>query len=269
MIKVVGVRFKDTGKTYYFDPKKYAVKKGDTVIVETARGTECGVAYTGVKEVPDEDVVQPLKPILRVATEKDMNQIEENKQRADDAYRICKRKIEEHKLEMDLTEAEYTFDRSKIVFYFTADGRVDFRELVKDLAGEFHTRIELRQIGVRDEAKMLGGLGICGRPFCCSTFLGDFHSVSIKMAKEQGLSLSPGKISGCCGRLMCCLKYEQNSYEYLNKITPRIGAKVDCREGRGVVVDRAVLTGMLKVRLDNVPDGAPVSVNRSEVRLVK
>ena len=269
MVKVVGVRFKDTGKTYYFDPKDIEVKKGDFVIVETARGIECGIASSGVKKVADDEVVQPLKPIMRVATENDITRYEENKKKADEAYTICKKKIEKHGLEMDLTEVEYTFDRSKIVFYFTADGRVDFRELVKDLASEFHTRIELRQIGVRDEAKMLGGLGVCGRPFCCSTFLNDFHSVSIKMAKEQGLSLSPGKISGCCGRLMCCLKYEQNSYEYLNKITPRVGTKVDCREGRGVVVESAVLTGMLKVRLDNVPDGAPVTVNRSEVRIVK
>ena len=269
MVKVVGVRFKDTGKMYYFDPKNIAVKKGDGVVVETARGVECGVAATGVKEVDDNEVVQPLKPIMRVATDKDMAQLEENKKKADEAYKVCRKKIEGHGLEMDLTEVEYTFDRSKIIFYFTAEGRVDFRELVKDLAAEFHTRIELRQIGVRDEAKMLGGLGICGRPFCCSTFLNDFHSVSIKMAKEQGLSLSPGKISGCCGRLMCCLKYEQNSYEYLNKITPRVGTVVDCREGRGTVVDSAVLTGMLKVRLDSVPDGAPVTVNRSEVRIVK
>ena len=171
---------------------------------------------------------------------------------------------------MNLTEVEYTFDGSKIIFYFTSDGRVDFRELVKDLASTFHTRIELRQIGVRDEAKMLGGLGVCGRPFCCSTFLNDFHSVSIKMVKDQGLSLSPTKISGCCGRLMCCLKYEQNSYEYLNNITPRVGTVVDCRDGRGVVVDAAVLTGKLKVQLNSSPEGAPpITVNRGEVRIVK
>ena len=171
---------------------------------------------------------------------------------------------------MNLTEVEYTFDGSKIIFYFTSDGRVDFRELVKDLASTFHTRIELRQIGVRDEAKMLGGLGVCGRPFCCSTFLNDFHSVSIKMVKDQGLSLSPTKISGCCGRLMCCLKYEQNSYEYLNKITPRVGTVVDCRDGGGVVVDAAVLTGKLKVQLNSSPEGAPpITVNRGEVRIVK
>ena len=170
---------------------------------------------------------------------------------------------------MNLTEAEYSFDRSKLIFYFTADGRVDFRELVKDLAAHFHTRIELMQIGVRDESRILGGLGICGRPFCCSTFLDDFHSVTIKMAKDQGLSLAPGKISGTCGRLMCCLKYEQNSYEYLNKITPRVGTVVDCREGRGVIVDASLLTGQLKVQLDKSPEGLPVVVHRDEVRIVK
>lgn len=269
MIKVVGVRFKDTGKMYYFDPSGIKVRKGDRVIVDTSRGLECGVASSGIKEVDDEEVVSPLKPIKRVATEEDLKKLEENKIKERNAYSICSKKIEEHKLEMDLTDVEYTFDGTKIIFYFTAEGRVDFRELVKDLAAEFHTRIELRQIGVRDEAKMLGGLGICGRPFCCSTFLNDFHSVSIKMAKEQGLSLSPGKISGTCGRLMCCLKYEQNSYEYLNKITPKKGTVVDCREGRGVVVDSAVLTGKLKVQLDNAPEGAPIVVDRGAVRIVK
>jgi cell fate regulator YaaT (PSP1 superfamily) len=269
MVNVVGVRFKDTGKMYYFDPSNIEVHKGDTVVVETARGVECGVASTGIKGVADDEVVSPLKPIKRVATDDDLRQLAENKKKEKTAYSIAQKKIEEHNLDMDLTEVEYTFDRSKIIFYFTADGRVDFRELVKDLASEFHTRIELRQIGVRDEAKMLGGLGVCGRPFCCSTFLNDFHSVSIKMAKEQGLSLSPGKISGTCGRLMCCLKYEQNSYEYLNKITPHKGAVVDCREGRGVVVDSAVLTGKLKIQLDDMPEGAPVIVDRNEVIVVK
>lgn len=269
MTKVVGVRFKDTGKMYYFDPRGIAVRKGDIVIVETSHGVENGIAATANKEVPDEEVVEPLKVLKRVATEDDLKKIEENKAKEKEAYDICQKKIEAHKLGMNLTEVEYTFDGSKIVFYYTADGRIDFRELVKDLASTFHTRIELRQIGVRDEAKMLGGLGICGRPFCCSTFLNDFHSVAIKMAKDQGLSLSPGKISGTCGRLMCCLKYEQNSYEYLNKITPARGAVVDCREGRGVVVDSSVLTGKLKVQLDSMPDGAPVIVNRSEVRTVK
>lgn len=269
MINVVGVRFKDTGKTYYFDPKDIDVHKGDLVVVETARGVECGTASSGIKLVDEEEVVNPLKPIMRIANDDDKRQLKENKVLEKEAQVICERKIKEHNLDMALSEVEYTFDRSKIIFYFTADGRVDFRELVKDLAAEFHLRIELRQIGVRDEAKMLGGLGICGRPFCCSTFLNDFHSVSIKMAKEQGLSLSPGKISGTCGRLMCCLKYEQNSYEYLNKITPSRGKVVDCREGRGVVVDSSVLTGKLKVQLDNAPEGAPITVNRDEVVVVK
>lgn len=269
MIKVVGVRFKDTGKMYYFDPNSLEISAGDKVVVETARGVECGFAATGVKEISEDEVVSPLKPIKRIATEEDLALLKENKEKEREAYAICQKKIEQHSLDMNLTDVEYSFDGSKILFYFTADGRVDFRELVKDLAGIFHTRIELRQIGVRDEAKMVGGLGICGRPFCCSTFLNDFHSVSIKMAKEQGLSLSPGKISGTCGRLMCCLKYEQNSYEYLNKITPPKGAIVDCRDGRGVVVDSAVLTGKLKVQLDNMPNGAPIIVSRDEVRVVK
>lgn len=269
MTKVVGVRFKDTGKTYYFDPKGLEIKKGDLVVVETARGMECGVAQYAPKEVAENEVTAPLKPVLRIATARDKQILEENKEKEKRAYEVCLQKIEKHKLDMNLTEVEYAFDGSKILFYFTADGRVDFRELVKDLASTFHTRIELRQIGVRDEAKMLGGLGVCGRPFCCSTFLNDFHSVSIKMAKEQGLSLSPSKISGTCGRLMCCLKYEQNSYEYLAKITPRRGTVVDCREGRGTVVDAALLTGKLKVQLDNAPEGAPVIVNREEVRVVR
>ena len=269
MTKVVGVRFKDTGKTYYFDPKGLEIKKGDLVVVETARGMECGVAQYAPKEVAENEVTAPLKPVLRIATARDKQILEENKETEKHAYEVCLQKIEKHKLDMNLTEVEYAFDGSKILFYFTADGRVDFRELVKDLASTFHTRIELRQIGVRDEAKMLGGLGVCGRPFCCSTFLNDFHSVSIKMAKEQGLSLSPSKISGTCGRLMCCLKYEQNSYEYLAKITPRRGTVVDCREGRGTVVDAALLTGKLKVQLDNAPEGAPVIVNREEVRVVR
>lgn len=271
MIKVVGVRFKDTGKTYYFDPQGIDVKAGDVVIVETARGIENGMAASGIKEVPDDEIVPPLKPVKRLATKKDLAQIEKNKAAEKEAYVICLKKIEEHKLEMNLTEVEYTFDNSKIVFYFTAEGRVDFRELVKDLSSTFHTRIELRQIGVRDEAKMVGGLGVCGRPFCCSTFLNDFHSVSIKMVKDQGLSLSPTKISGCCGRLMCCLKYEQNSYEYLNKITPRVGSTVEWgHNNRGKVVDATVLTGNLKVMPDDAPEGSvPVSLTRDEVKLVK
>ena len=216
MTKVVGVRFSDTGKMYYFDPKVFDIKNGQEIIVETANGLEFGKASTGVKLVEDDEVVSPLKPVIRIATDEDRKKVEENKRKEKEAFEICNQKIQKHNLEMNLTNAEYSFDCSKVIFYFTADGRIDFRELVKDLASTLHTRIELRQIGVRDESKMLGGLGICGRPFCCSTFLDGFHSVTIKMAKDQGLSLAPGKISGTCGRLMCCLKYEQNSYEYLH-----------------------------------------------------
>lgn len=269
MTQVVGVRFKDTGKVYFFDPNGLEIQAGSHVIVETARGIECGIVAEANKSVEDDEVVAPLKPVKRIATQEDMKILESNKKKEKEAYNICLKKIEDHKLEMNLTEVEYTFDGSKIIFYFTADGRVDFRELVKDLASAFHSRIELRQIGVRDESKMIGGLGICGRPFCCSTFLNDFHSVSIKMAKEQGLSLSPGKISGTCGRLMCCLKYEQNSYDYLQKITSRKGAIVDCRDGRGTVVDVSLLTGKLKIKLNSNPDGAPVVAYRDEVVVVK
>ena len=268
MTKVVGVRFSDTGKMYYFDPKGFDIKNGQEIIVETANGLEFGKASTGVKLVEDDEVVSPLKPVIRIATDEDRKKVEENKRKEKEAFEICNQKIQKHNLEMNLTNAEYSFDCSKVI-YFTADGRIDFRELVKDLASTLHTRIELRQIGVRDESKMLGGLGICGRPFCCSTFLDGFHSVTIKMAKDQGLSLAPGKISGTCGRLMCCLKYEQNSYEYLHKITPKVGTVVDCRHGRGTVVDSAILTGKLKIQLDNTPDGLPVIVNREEVRIVR
>ena len=269
MTKVVGVRFSDTGKMYYFDPKGFDIKNGQEIIVETANGLEFGKASTGVKLVEDDEVVSPLKPVIRIATDEDRKKVEENKRKEKEAFEICNQKIQKHNLEMNLTNAEYSFDCSKVIFYFTADGRIDFRELVKDLASTLHTRIELRQIGVRDESKMLGGLGICGRPFCCSTFLDGFHSVTIKMAKDQGLSLAPGKISGTCGRLMCCLKYEQNSYEYLHKITPKVGTVVDCRHGRGTVVDSAILTGKLKIQLDNTPDGLPVIVPREEVRIVR
>lgn len=269
MTKVVGVRFSDTGKMYYFDPKGFDIKNGQEIIVETANGLEFGKTSTGVKLVDDDEVVSPLKPVIRIATDEDRKKVEENKRKEKEAFEICNQKIQKHNLEMNLTNAEYSFDCSKVIFYFTADGRIDFRELVKDLASTLHTRIELRQIGVRDESKMLGGLGICGRPFCCSTFLDGFHSVTIKMAKDQGLSLAPGKISGTCGRLMCCLKYEQNSYEYLHKITPKVGTVVDCGHGRGTVVDSAILTGKLKIQLDNTPDGLPVIVNREEVRIVR
>lgn len=269
MAKVVGVRFKNTGKVYYFDPMGMEISKGQLLIVETAKGIECGTAQYAVKEVSDSSITPPLRPVLRIANDEDMKTIEKNKKKEADAYAICERKIAQHNLEMSLTGVDYSFDGTKIVFYFTADGRVDFRELVKDLGSTLRTRIELRQIGVRDESRMLGGLGICGRPFCCSTFIDDFHSVTIKMAKDQGLSLAPGKISGTCGRLMCCLQYEQNSYEYLHKITPPKGTVVDCREGRGVVVDSALLTGNLKVQLDKTPDGLPVTVHRDEVKVVK
>lgn len=269
MTKVVGVRFKDTGKTYYFDPKGLDIKRGQTLVVETAKGIECGVAQYAVKEVEDDKIVSPLKPVERIATEKDLEILEENKKLEKEALKICAEKIKKHGLEMYLTDAEYSFDRSKIIFFFTADGRVDFRELVKDLGSHFHTRIELRQIGVRDESRLLGGLGICGRPFCCSTFLDDFHSVTIKMAKDQGLSLAPSKISGTCGRLMCCLKYEQNSYEYLNKITPKKNSVVEVNGDRGVVVETSILTGKVKVQLDKSPDGLPVVVDREDVNPVR
>ncbi len=209
MVEVIGVRFRDVGKVYYFDPGDLKMKKGDRAIVETARGIECGEVAMANREVEDANVVFPLKKVIRIATPEDLRRVAENEKKQKEAFSICEKKIAEHKLDMKLVDVEYTFDNNKILFYFTAEGRVDFRNLVKDLASVFRTRIELRQIGVRDEAKMLGGLGVCGKPFCCSTFLGEFQPVSIKMAKEQGLSLNPTKISGTCGRLMCCLKYEQ------------------------------------------------------------
>ena len=269
MTEVISVRFRGGCKNYYFDPKGHAVKMGDQVIVETAQGPEFGTCTQGNHEVADETVVQPLCAMLRLATDADRRTVDYNRKKESEAFDICEKKIADHGLEMKLVNVSASFDGSKIIFFFTADGRVDFRELVRDLAGVFRARIELRQIGVRDEAKMVGGLGICGRPFCCSQFLDGFLPVSIKMAKTQNLSLNPTKISGTCGRLMCCLKYEQNSYEYLAKITPRRGTVVDCREGRGTVVDAALLTGKLKVQLDNAPEGAPVIVNREEVRVVR
>ncbi len=269
MAIIVGVRFKSAGKTYYFDPKSYTLNPRDQVIVETARGTECGEVVFGNREIADEELTSPLKPVLRPASEKDFRILEENKEKEKAAFEICAKKIKEHKLKMKLVDVEYTLDRNKIMFYFTADGRVDFRELVKDLAGIFRTRIELRQIGVRDEAKLVGGLGVCGRPFCCKGFLGDFQPVSVKMAKEQNLSLSPTKISGTCGRLMCCLKYEQEAYEHLLRVTPKQGAIVDTPEGRGVVIENNLLTGILKVRLDKRPEAAPLVISRKEVKLIK
>lgn len=269
MAEVVGVRFKEVGKIYYFDPDGKLYKKGDRVIVETARGVECGEIAMENRDVSDSEIVKPLKRIIRAANESDLRTVQENKEKEKKAFTVGEEKIRAHNLEMKLVDVEYTFDGSKILFYFTADGRVDFRELVKDLAGVFRTRIELRQIGVRDESKMVGGFGICGRPFCCNSFLGDFQPVSIKMAKEQGLSLNPVKISGTCGRLMCCLKYEQEAYEHLLRHTPKIGAIVETREGRGTVVDNNLLTGMLKIRLDRRPDAAPVLIERHEVKLIR
>ena len=268
MAEIIGVRFKEVGKVYYFDPLDNKLNTGDRVIVETARGLECGEVATPNKTVDDAEISHPLKPLIRIATEKDLNHLAENKLKEKEAYRICEQKIANHKLEMKLVNVEYTFDNSKILFYFTADGRVDFRALVKDLASVFRTRIELRQIGVRDEAKMLGGLGICGKPFCCASFMGEFQPVSIKMAKEQGLSLSPVKISGTCGRLMCCLKYEQNCYEEFLRTTPKVGAYVETAEGRGRVCETNLLTGILKVQLDKNPD-APIAVNKADVKLLK
>lgn len=231
MIKVVGVRFKKAGKIYYFDPTDLNIEKSNYVVVETARGIEFGECVIGIKEVREEDIVAPLKSVIRIASEEDIEKHFKNKAKEEEAFNICLNKIQEHKLTMKLIDVEYTFDNNKVIFYFTADGRVDFRELVKDLATIFKTRIELRQIGVRDEAKMLGGLGPCGRPMCCSSFLGDFASVSIKMAKEQNLSLNPTKISGICGRLMCCLNYEQSTYEDIRKRMPQVGSKVKTEEG--------------------------------------
>ncbi len=269
MAEVIGVRFKEVGKVYYFDPDGQSLKKGDKVIVETVRGVECGEVAMDNREINDEEIVRPLKKLIRIATKKDIDQFTLNKKKEIEAFDICQKKILNHGLDMKLVDVEYTFDGGKILFYFTADGRVDFRELVKDLAGVFKTRIELRQIGVRDESKMLGGLGICGRPFCCSSFLGEFQPVSIKMAKEQGLSLNPTKISGACGRLMCCLKYEQDAYEYLLKITPKPGAIVETKEGVGTVTDFSLLTGTLKVQLHNNTDAPPKAFSRKEVKLVR
>ncbi|MEG0751307.1 MAG: stage 0 sporulation family protein [Oscillospiraceae bacterium] len=258
MTKVIGVRFRNVGKQYYFNPAGLDFKRGDRVIVETARGVECGFVSSGGHEVEDDRVVQPLKDIMRRATDSDVAQYEANLLKEREAYAVCMQKIRDHKLDMKLVDVEYTFDGQKILFYFTADGRVDFRELVKDLAGVFRTRIELRQIGVRDESKLLGGIGICGKPFCCSTFLFEFQPVSIKMAKEQGKSLNPTKISGVCGRLMCCLKFEQNVYDELIRLTPRNGAVVKTDEGRGIVIESNVLGRTVKVRMEDNPEATRV-----------
>ena len=249
MASVIGVRFKNAGKLYYFDPGNFWPTAGDAVIVETVRGVEYGEVVTGVKEVSDELITPPLKMVIRIATADDAQHDAENRAKEKDALALCQKKVQEHKLQMKLVGCEYTFDNSKILFYFTSDKRVDFRGLVKDLAAAFHTRIELRQIGVRDEAKMMGGLGMCGRPVCCAQFLGDFQPVSIKMAKEQNLSLNPTKISGICGRLMCCLKYEEDHYEATRKRMPRIGKEVQTPDGVGLVVDLNILKETVRVRI--------------------
>ncbi|SHK51571.1 Cell fate regulator YaaT, PSP1 superfamily (controls sporulation, competence, biofilm development) [Hathewaya proteolytica DSM 3090] len=270
MIRVVGIRFKKAGKIYYFSPKDFDIKKDDHVIVETARGIEYGICVVGIKEIPEEQLVSPLKDVLRVATEEDRKKHEENKKREADAIKICEEKVEKHGLNMKLIDVEYTFDNNKVIFYFTAEGRVDFRELVKDLASIFKTRIELRQIGVRDEAKMIGGLGPCGRPLCCSTFLGEFAPVSIKMAKEQSLSLNPSKISGICGRLMCCLTYEEEAYKSVREKMPCVGSIVSTDQyGKGEVVDCNLLKELVKVKV-RIKDEEDIKlIALEDVKLIK
>lgn len=269
MTKIIGVRFKSNGKMYYFDPGELSIAVGTGVIVETARGMEYGECVKSNTEVPDQMVVQPLKRVIRIATEADLKTVSHNEKRADEAFDICKRKIEERGLDMNLVAVECTFDMNKMLFYFTAEGRVDFRELVRDLASVFRTRIELRQIGVRDEAKMIGGLGTCGRELCCCAFLDDFHPVSINMAKDQNLSLNPAKISGTCGRLMCCLKYEHEAYAELQKVTPRQGSVVDTPEGRGKVISTQMLRGLCKVQLDDSPDHTLTEFQCADCTVVK
>ncbi|MBQ9383500.1 MAG: stage 0 sporulation family protein [Ruminiclostridium sp.] len=269
MTEIIGIRFKEVGKVYYFSPSGKKLQMGDKVIVETTRGVECGEVVIPNREIDDKQITQPLKPIMRKANSEDFRRIKDNESKEGEIMKTFVRKIAEHKLKMKPIDVEYTFDGSKILFYFSAESRVDFRELVKDLAGIYRTRIELRQIGVRDEAKMLGGLGICGRPFCCASFLGEFQPVSIKMAKEQSLSLNPTKISGTCGRLMCCLKYEQDSYDALLKITPKVGAIVETPDGQGQVEDANLLTGILKVKLKSNPDAPAAPYKREDVKLLK
>lgn len=268
MTEIIGVRFKSVGKMYYFSPGDLKTEVGTKVIVETARGVECGEVVIPNKMLEDDRITAPLKTVIRTASDSDLKIIEQNRKKEQDAMKICQEKIAAHKLDMKLVDVECTFDNNKLLFYFTAETRVDFRELVKDLASVFRTRIELRQIGVRDEAKMLGGLGICGRPFCCATYIGEFQPVSIKMAKEQGLSLNPTKISGTCGRLMCCLKYEQDTYEDLLKHTPKVGAYVKTPQFRGYVEEVNLLTGKLKVKPEKSNDPS-VIFDKSEISTIK
>lgn len=269
MTEIIGIRFNQAGKIYYFAPNGKKADVGMGVIVETARGVEFGTVAIANKMVDEGEVVQPLKPIIRIATNADYDQLEANRKKEAEASKIASEKIAEHKLNMHLVNTEYTFDGSKILFYFTAEGRVDFRELVKTLASIFKTRIELRQIGVRDEAKTLGAVGICGKALCCSTFLNDFHPVSIKMAKEQGLSLNPTKISGVCGRLMCCLQYEQNVYDEMLKIVPSKGSLVECEDGRGVVIESETLKAKVKVKFGTDDDMVIKQYDAKDVKVIK
>ncbi|HHV99728.1 MAG TPA: stage 0 sporulation family protein [Clostridiaceae bacterium] len=269
MVNVVGVRFKKAGKVYYFDPGDFNIELNTYVIVETARGIEFGQVVIPNRQIPEEQIVAPLKKVIRIATDDDKKHYEENEKREKEAFGICLQKIKDHNLAMKLIDVEYTFDNNKILFYFTADGRIDFRELVKDLASVFKTRIELRQIGVRDESKMMGGLGVCGRVLCCKSFLGEFQPVSIKMAKEQGLSLNPTKISGTCGRLMCCLKYEQEAYEDLLKRAPNVGALVETPEGQGVIMEVSLLKEKVKVKLDKGNETDLAVYDMSDIKIIK
>ncbi len=269
MTEVIGVRFNKAGKIYYFDPKGKKVEVGDGIVVETSRGVEFGYVAVKNKEIEDNEIVTPLKPIIRKATDADFETLKKNKEKEKEAFEIAVKKIQEHKLDMKLINTEYTFDGSKILFYFTADGRIDFRELVKSLASVFRTRIELRQMGVRDEAKTLGAISICGRPLCCSSFLNDFHSVSIRMAKDQGLSLNPTKISGICGRLMCCLQYEQAAYESLLKKVPGKGSLVEYDGQKGVVTDTFVLKGLVKVKFGTPEDFSFKILDAKDLQILK
>ena len=268
MVEIVGILFQNSGKVYYFSPEGLQLQMGEKVIVETSKGLECGIVSIPNRRIADENAVAPLRSVVRRITPEDTRTLEQNRQKEKKAFAVCEQKITAHKLKMKLIDVSCAFDNSKLLFYFTSDNRVDFRELVKDLASVFRMRIELRQIGVRDEAKMFGGLGICGREFCCRGYLGDFEPVSIKMAKEQGLSLNPTKISGTCGRLMCCLKHEQVAYEDLQKITPRIGSIVKTPQGKGRVEDANMITGKLRIRPEN-PDDVPYYIDRSEVEILK
>ncbi len=269
MKKIVAVRFKNAGKSYYFDPLHFDIKRGDNVIVETSRGIEFGTAVSDIREIEDEELRSNLKGVIRLANEQDIKKHEDNKHRQDEAFKICQEKIKAHKLAMKLIEVEYTFDGSKILFYFTADGRIDFRELVKDLANVFHTRIELRQIGVRDESKSMGSIGVCGRSLCCSQWLDEFVPVSIKMAKEQGLSLNPSKISGACGRLMCCLKYEQDVYEELIRRMPKPEQQVKTPDGTGTVISVSLLKGIVRVATEDGTEKTVRDYNADEIKPIK